>query len=103
MQYPLLTTSLLEENIAAPIARMAVRMRIKSIDSEDDEYEIDSVDDMMERIRNNDQTNEYSGSNSIYSQRYRQIHVILSLFQFLLESSKNYFSYTQICIQDHVN
>ena len=46
----MLTTSLLEENIAAPIARMAVRMRIKSIDSEDDEYEIDSVDDMMERI-----------------------------------------------------
>ena len=66
------TASLTEANIAAVSAGMQnVRMRTQSMECEDEEYDIDSVDEILDRIRENDQSKEESGSDSIYRRRYQ--------------------------------
>jgi hypothetical protein len=66
------TTSLTEENIAAENARMSeVRMRTQSMESEDEEYEVDSVDEILGCRRENNETNTDSDSDSIYRRRYQ--------------------------------
>lgn len=57
---------LLEEPLTAAVGRMDVRMRAHGIDSENDDSEHDSVDDMMR-----DQENDDSG-NAIYHDRFRR-------------------------------
>ena len=62
------SNSLLEEPLTAAVGRMDVRMRAHGIDSENDDSEHDSVDDMMR-----DQENDDSDSgNAIYHDRFRR-------------------------------